>query len=555
MKHRVWWLALLTALAFTLGAPLAHAETLADRLAVDITVNKDGSATVVERLTFTAAPGTVTRTLPLTWDVDGTSYYRFDVSDPQVAFDEAPIEGFSRTSDALRLSADLTSPGVLTTTYTVTGATSTSQGESGPLSVMTWPALYGLSVGVRQVQVHVDGPSPQVMDCVAGPLDSIGKCGAISGGTYDTPDPTFQDGPRAANDEVVVTVGYDPADVAPDAQLEHHWSLDRAFEVSVPTIGWALLAALVGVAALYLLHRRTGQDLRHSTDPTMIASFVPTGDGESIFEVRDGIRPGHVGTVADERVDPIDVTATILDLAVRGHLLITELPRTAHGLLDWSLHRRTCDDPLAPFEQALLDVIAPVGEARLVSELPTILVSGMPAVQDALYNDVVARGWFESRPDSTRSSWRIRGWLSLGIVFLGAVALVALTNLGVLALILLALGVGMVWISDRMPRRTAAGSALLEGLEALGAVLAVQPTDQLPRGRELAEASKILPYAVVLGGRERWLQALVAADPDVSAPDPDALDWYHAPETWHLQDLPASLTQFVHTVQGELFSR
>ena len=39
------------------------------------------------------------------------------------------------------------------------------------------------------------------------------------------------------------------------------------------------------------------------------------------------IRPGHVGTVADERVDPIDVTATLVDLAVRGHLLITELPR------------------------------------------------------------------------------------------------------------------------------------------------------------------------------------------------------------------------------------
>ena len=47
---------------------------------------------------------------------------------------------------------------------------------------------------------------------------------------------------------------------------------------------------------------------------------------------------------------------------------------------------------------------------------------------------------------------------------------------------------------------------------------------------------------------------MVAADVDDS-PDPDALDWYHAPDTWHLQDLPASLTQFVHTVQGELFAR
>ena len=59
----------------------------------------------------------------------------------------------------------------------------------------------------------------------------------------------------------------------------------------------------------------------------------------------------------------------------------------------------------------------------------------------------------------------------------------------------------------------------------------------------------------MLGSKERWIEALVAADDDVEAPDPDALDWYHAPDTWHLQDLPASLTQFVHTVQGELFAR
>lgn len=176
-------------------------------------------------------------------------------------------------------------------------------------------------------------------------------------------------------------------------------------------------------------------------------------------------------------------------------------------------------------------------------------------MQDALYEDVVARGWFESRPDSTRSSWRVRGWVALGVAVVAAVLLVAFTNLGLLALVLLAIAAGLVWIADRMPRRTAAGSALLRGLEALSAVLAIQPTDHLPKGRELPEVSRLLGYTVVLGSKERWIEALVAADDDVEAPDPDALDWYHAPDTWHLQDLPASLTQFVHTVQGELFAR
>ena len=63
------------------------------------------------------------------------------------------------------------------------------------------------------------------------------------------------------------------------------------------------------------------------------------------------------------------------------------------------------------------------------------------------------------------------------------------------------------------------------------------------------------PYAVVLGGKDRWLQAMVQADDDVDAPDPTAIDWYHAPATWHLQDLPVSLTPFISTVQGVLFGR
>ena len=79
----------------------------------------------------------------------------------------------------------------------------------------------------------------------------------------------------------------------------------------------------------------------------------------------DDVRPGHVGTVADERVDPIDVTATLVDLAVRGHLLIQELPRESEfARSDWLLSRTNADAldaELHPFERQLLDGIAQPG--------------------------------------------------------------------------------------------------------------------------------------------------------------------------------------------------
>ena len=349
-----------------------------------------------------------------------------------------------------------------------------------------------------------------------------------------------------------MSVAYPADTVAATEEIGRRWSLDRAFELTWPSALAALLAALLGAGAIALLHRRAGRDAIHTGQVAPIGSFTPTGNGESVFTVLDSVRPGHVGTVADERVDPIDVTATILDLAVRGHLRITELPHELHERLDWRLEPQGDGTSLAPFERELRTAIAPT---TLVSELRDRVAGQIGAVQDALYDDVVARGWFESRPDSTRSSWRTRGYIGLGLALVAAVLLIAFTNLGLVALVLLAVGAATVWLADRMPRRTASGSALLTGLQALSALLATHPTDHMPKGRELQEISRLLGYTVVLGGKERWLDALVAADEDPSAPDPTALDWYHAPETWHLQDLPASLSQFVLIVQGELFTR
>jgi hypothetical protein len=44
------------------------------------------------------------------------------------------------------------------------------------------------------------------------------------------------------------------------------------------------------------------------------------------FVPPDQVRPGQVGTLIDEHANLLDVTATIIDLAVRGFLKITELP-------------------------------------------------------------------------------------------------------------------------------------------------------------------------------------------------------------------------------------
>ncbi len=48
------------------------------------------------------------------------------------------------------------------------------------------------------------------------------------------------------------------------------------------------------------------------------------------FVPPDGLRPGQVGTLVDFEANPLDVTATIVDLAVRGYLVIEEVSTSGH---------------------------------------------------------------------------------------------------------------------------------------------------------------------------------------------------------------------------------
>ena len=312
---------------------------------------------------------------------------------------------------------------------------------------------------------------------------------------------------------------------------------------------------MLGGIALFALHRRAGMDAAAGEAVTRAAEFVPIGAGQSEFRVLGEIRPGHVGTVADERVDPIDISATLVDLAVHGHLRITELPRSSeYAPTEWELSRLgTSSDALLPFERELLDGITAAGPVT-VSELPGRVSEVIGGVQDKLYDEVVRNGWFERRPDATRNRWTQTALGALIGAVVITIVLAAFTTFGLVGLALIALALGLMFVAQELPARTQKGAALLGGLGALRSDLMSYPTDQMPPGRELSELSEVLPYAVVLGGSDRWLDAIVATDLDAD-PDPDALSWYHGPPHWHLRDLPDSLRNFLTTLSGTLFSR
>lgn len=438
--------------------------------------------------------------------------------------------------------------------YRVRGAAART---STNLTTIRWNTLQGLNADVRRVRGTLALPG-QFTDfgCVAGAPGTDHNCTAAES-SPDIPEPRFSDGPRGAGEIVGFQLAFDSGLVAADERVEERWTVGRAFSAAPLPLGVALGVGLLGALGLWLLHRRGGRDAAAGASDHALARFVETPGG-TVFSVGESVAPGQIGTLADERVDPIDVTATILDLAVNGHLRITELPReSAYAPAEWTLTRRAdaTGRPLRAYEVALLDALVPVGaEPVRVSTLAARLDGRMDTVQEALYDEMVAQGWYERRPDATRGRWN---GLAIGAVIAAVFVtgvLAAFTHFGLTGVMLVALALGLAFIAQEMPARTPAGATMLQRLAGLRAELLGRPTHGFAADRAYREISQVLPYAVVLGGAERWLDALVAADDDEDA-DPEDLDWYHAPTDWHLRDLPDSLQNFITTVSGRLFAR
>lgn len=553
---RVWAILVVAAVSLLgLSTPPAHAAGGVAAYVVNGSIARDGLLSVDATLTLEGAPAEVRQRFATTLNAGRDRQYRFQLSDvTATAGGRAVTPTVTTDGDYQVITIPTSGADEVTLSYDVRGA-AFDNGDG--TTTVRWRLLQGLSLPVGTFDATIQVPGNFTMiDCSAGSPAAPGACANYTGGTHETQNPMFSDGPRGAGEVVEVAARFDDAVVSANQDAHRIWTLDHAFSASPVPLGAALGLAALGALALFLLHRKVGRDASGAAAPTMLGGFHPVGQGQSEFRVDADVRPGLVGTLVDERVDPVDVTASILDLAVRGHLLIEELPRTpGFKPTQWQISGRTGGDELRPFERTLLDAVAPGGgEPRLLSQIATPVTSSVAAVQSELYDDVVEHGWFSRRPDDTRSTWARLGLGVLIAAVLVAGLLIAFTQFGLLAPVLVALAAGLLFLGQAMPARTADGASVLAGLDVLRGQLLTQPTDEMPRGREYAELSEVLPYAVVLGGVDRWLDGLVAADGDDTA-DARDLPWYYGPADWHLSDLPDSLRNFITSLEGELFKR
>ena len=543
----------------TAADPTPSAGT-ADAVDIAATLSSDGVLTVEQTFTFASSgPSTLSQEVPRSTDRDEMRY-SYDVSDVTATVDGAQVSpALSDTSEATQVSVPVDGAATVVVKYTVAGTTAAT--VDGRVD-FTWPLLNGLNVDVARVTGAVQAPAGAVdYRCQAGVPGALLTCGTYSGGTHGSTALTFTHDQLAAGQSLQATLVFTSESMAvtgqavpvPPVVVTDAGGLGRAFTVGWAQVGATAAVLVVGAAALFFWWRRVRTGGYRGT-PVVVADLVHDDDGHVTLVAGPSGRPGMVGTLVDSHVDPADILATILDLAQRGHLRITELPTSTYQVADWTFTRLGDDadaEGLADYERLLLDALT-TSEVK-VSDLSASVRESVGAVQRALYDEVVSAGWY-SRLPSARPKAVLWAWAGVALAVVVAGVLAVLTTFALAGLALAAVAVVALAVASGVHHVTAAGAAAHAGLADLSAQLHDCPVSDVEEGREFAEISRILPYAVVLGGWDRWVQALAAADDDPD-PDPTDLPWYHAPEGWHLRDLPHSLDSFITVVTGRLFAR
>lgn len=298
----------------------------------------------------------------------------------------------------------------------------------------------------------------------------------------------------------------------PKGVVKYTWTARRVAAFVLPKLG--LLLPILFFLGMLLVWRGRGRDEPSKT----YASYVS--------EPPSSLSPALAGALLDEKVDTKEVIATIVDLAHRGYLEMTDTK--AEGTFDRAetIFTRTKPlDDLKGFEMAVATALFDSGHPDQVTtkDLRNHFYSHVQPIVAQVYEGVVTAGLFSRNPNSVRSRW-------IGYGFLVALILGVLTfifarlDIGGWGYFLIgsAISVIIVWcFSPFMPQRTVAGSQEVRKWHAFRNYL-----HDLTRFQDMASAKdnfeKYLAYAIAFGVERQWVRRFEGLN--VSSPG-----WYHPP--------------------------
>lgn len=274
--------------------------------------------------------------------------------------------------------------------------------------------------------------------------------------------------------------------------VERWWTLDdvaAAFSLRIQYVVAALLVLGAVFGENFMRWRQGGRD------PTGQRVVVPE------TEPPDRLRPAQLSVLMTEKVGVRAITATIIDLEMRGYLRIEDGAALAFVATD--------KDPtgLLGFEGVVHAALFREGPRVTSSRLMSTLPIDYWWIAGALYRDSVEHGWFVRNPEKVRA---LRNG-DAGVLFMGGVGLAALLahyfGGGIVGLAFMAAGIMQMAWSGAMPTRTKAGVEMQRRARGFLRYMDVAEADRARFAQREHLYSDYFSYAVAFGIVDAWTRA------------------------------------------------
>jgi uncharacterized membrane protein YgcG len=269
---------------------------------------------------------------------------------------------------------------------------------------------------------------------------------------------------------------------------------------------WVVLFPLFWFGFLWRRYQKEGKDPGDDA-PVMVQ-----------YEPPEGLTPGEVGAMVDETIDLRDITATVVDLAVRGFLEIrTEPKEMLFGMvkIDDTVFERVpgaATDGLRKHERLVLSGLFAPGDVVGLADLRNRFYKSLPGIKNAVWDRLVRKGYFAEKPAKVISSYVGLGFLAgigTGAFSLGWLWLRGGAPPGVF---FLPIGLGVVTLflflgfSPAMPRKTKRGVRARKWAEGFEEYVDRVEGDRFERQDPRQLFEKLLPYAMALNVAGEWAQ-------------------------------------------------
>jgi hypothetical protein len=233
----------------------------------------------------------------------------------------------------------------------------------------------------------------------------------------------------------------------------------------------------------------------------------------------EGMTPAEAGALVDDDAAMRDITATIVDLAVRGYMSIEE-KESKHlmGLISnkeyvFHIKKKPAEwKGLKGHELVLIAGIFANGMATDVelSSLQNEFYKNLPGIKNCIFDALMERGYFQHRPDYVRSGF-VAGGVIIGVLLFSAgMSLSQRMGMAPAPFLIAAVAsaliiIGFGWF---MPARTAAGAKAVAGVLGFEDFLTHVESDRMQRVGQTPETfEKFLPFAMALGVEKKWVAA------------------------------------------------